>query len=85
MSRRLNTLLFGLALAALTLPARAEENADEEVTYSFQPYNYIGLQVGASHTKGEIDFGDLLSPAVQLTFGRQFSPIFGWRVGVSGW
>jgi outer membrane protein OmpA-like peptidoglycan-associated protein len=78
-------MLFGLVAAALALPAQAKENANEEVTYSFKPYNFITLQGGLAHTRGEIDFGDLLSPAAAISFGRQHTPIFGWRVGVGGW
>ena len=43
------------------------------------------VQAGAAHTIGEADFSDLLSPAAAINVGYKFAPIFGVRVGASGW
>ncbi len=43
------------------------------------------LQGGVGHTIGEAGIGDLLSPAAALSAGYRFNPLWGIRLGVSGW
>lgn len=57
----------------------------EEGNTTFKPHAYLQLQGGAAHTLGEADFTDLISPAAALSLGYRFSPVFGARLGVSGW
>lgn len=66
------------------MTAFAQTYEDGDTTYEFQPYNYLQFQAGLGHTFGEIDFSDLLSPAAAISWGRQFSPVMGMRVGLSG-
>lgn len=70
-------------LAACSVSAMAQEQSEEKVV--FNPHSYLQLQGGISHTLGEAKFTDLLSPAAALSFGYQFSPVWGARIGVSGW
>lgn len=85
-------LAFAFTLLCRSLPfaASAQEsasvttiNATEEV--EFNPHWFMQLQVGGGYTVGEADFGDLLSPAAAINVGYKFSPLFGLRVGASGW
>lgn len=70
-------LLIGIA----PLFAQSEKPEKKE----FSPYWYMQIQSGVGHTLGEADFGKLLSPAAALSSGRQFTPAWGLRFGVSGW
>lgn len=51
----------------------------------FNPHWCIQLQGGVGHTLGEANFGKLLSPAAALNAARQFTPVWGLRLGLSGW
>lgn len=51
----------------------------------FAPHFYLTVQGGAAETLGEASFGDLISPAAALNIGYKFNPVFGLRLGVSGW
>ena len=76
-------LTIACALSMSTL--FAQTYIDGNTTYEFKPYNYLQIQAGVGYTVGEIDFSDLLSPAAQISWGRQFSPIQGMRIGLGGW
>lgn len=77
---RITTVLtLALALAGAA-PAQAQLRQAE-----FSPYWYVQPQAGVSWTTGEASLGRLLSPAAQLGVGRQFTPLFGLRLGASGW
>lgn len=77
--------LFLSIVCALSMSTLfAQTYVDGDTTYEFKPYNYLQFQVGAGHTLGEIDFTDLLSPALQLSWGRQFTPVMGMRLGLGG-
>ena len=76
-----NVFLSCLMLCGV-LTASAQEAKTE---YVHNPYWYIQLQGGAQYTLGEIDFKDLISPNVQVTVGRQFTPVFGARLAVNAW
>lgn len=73
----LSCLMLGGVLTASAQEAKTE--------YVHNPYWYIQLQGGAQYTLGEIDFSDLISPNVQVSVGRQFTPVFGVRLGVNAW
>lgn len=75
-------LLFALALA---LMGAAPAQAQTRDSVAFQPHWFVQPQVGVGYHVGEAKFSKLLSPAAQLSVGRQFSPVFGLRLGASGW
>lgn len=75
-------VLLSCLMLAGTLSVSAQEAKTE---YVHNPYWYIQLQGGAQYTLGEIDFKDLISPNVQVSLGRQFTPIFGARLSVNAW
>lgn len=75
-------LTSAISLGALTGFAQA---AGEVIEYDFIPNAYLQLQVGGQETVGEGSFGDLLSPNAQLSFGYQWNPLFGARIGVNAW
>ncbi len=70
--------IFVALLSVLTLNVAAQDRVE------FTPYTYLHLQGGVGYSVGEADYLELVSPAVSLSFGYQFSPIFGARIGVSG-
>ena len=77
-----NILLSGvMALSCLTASAQDAPKTE----YVFNPHWYVQGQVGAQYTLGEVKFGDLISPNIQLGVGRQFSPILGARFSVNAW
>lgn len=85
-------LALALTLISSTLPftASAQEavsvtNVEAAQEVEFNPHWFMQLQVGGGYTIGEADFKDLVSPAAALTVGYKFSPLFGVRVGASGW
>lgn len=51
----------------------------------FSPYWFMQGQVGGAYTVGEATFSKLISPTAALSFGRQFTPIWGARLQVNGW
>ena len=76
--------MFTLALLPLFASAQTGEIKEEGKTV-FKPHAYLQLQGGAAHTLGEAKFMDLISPAAALNLGYNFSPVFGMRLGASGW
>lgn len=76
--------VFVLTLA-LALNGAAPALAQQQENTTFKPHWYIQPQVGAGIHTGEAKFSKLLTPAAQLSVGRQFSPLFGLRLGASGW
>lgn len=83
--------ILALALVASTFAATAQTNGQsslqikEEGKTEFVPHWFMQVQAGASHTRGEAKFGDLISPAAAIYGGYQFTPLWGLRAGVSGW
>ena len=76
--------IFALVLLPLFASAQTGEIKEEGKTV-FKPHAYLQLQGGAAHTLGEAKFADLISPAAALNLGYNFSPVFGMRLGASGW
>ena len=72
-------VLFMVAMATVTTQAQTRDSV------AFQPHWFVQPQVGVGYHVGEAKFSKLLSPAAQLSVGRQFSPAFGLRFGASGW
>lgn len=71
-----------LALFCITLTGVQAQTRD---SVAFAPHWFVQPQVGVGYHVGEAKFSKLLSPAAQLSVGRQFSPVFGLRLGASGW
>ena len=76
--KRILTILASAALVASLSVANAQKK-------DFDPYWFMQLQGGAAHTVGETSFSDLISPSAAVSFGYQFSPVFGARLNVNGW
>lgn len=76
---KLKYLIGALAVAAITsLPASAQDD-------DLNPW-FVQGQLGASYSVGGgAGFGEMLSPAGQLAFGKHFNPYIGARVTVGGW
>ena len=70
---------------ALALMGAAPAQAQTRDSVAFAPHWFVQPQVGVGYHSGEAKFSKLLSPAAQLSVGRQFSPVFGLRLGASGW
>lgn len=68
-----------LSLACLTA------SAQNETEYVFNPHWYLQGQIGGQYTLGELGFGDLLSPNVQLGAGYNFNPVVGARFNMNFW
>ena len=72
-------MLIVLVMAIVTTQAETRDSV------AFQPHWFVQPQVGVGYHVGEAKFSKLLSPAAQLSVGRQFTPVFGLRLGASGW
>ena len=67
-------------LAVTALSAQEKERSYDE----FNGHWFIGVQGGIGQTLGETSFGTLISPAAAVSFGYQFTPVWGLRAGISG-
>lgn len=78
-----------MLLASVNLYSQNTDSTElkikEPERVEFSRHWWLQAQAGAAHTVGEVSFSDLISPAVALNLGYQFSPAFGVRVGASGW
>jgi outer membrane protein OmpA-like peptidoglycan-associated protein len=81
---KIKKIFMSCLLLAGVLSASAQEQYPKTV-YDHNPYWYVQLQGGAQYTLGEINFKDLISPNVQVSVGRQFTPVFGARLSVNAW
>lgn len=79
--RQLLSILCVLFISTMPLFAQSVKTEEQQ----FNPHWYMQIQGGVGHTLGEADFGKLLSPAIALSAGRQFTPVWGLRFGISGW
>lgn len=70
---------------ALALMGAAPAQAETRDSVAFAPHWFVQPQVGVGYHVGEAKFSKLLSPAAQLNAGRQFTPEYGLRFGLSGW
>lgn len=83
--------LFTLLLLGISLPVFAQQSdmcerrVKEESKTVFNPHWYLQVNAGASYTVGEAKFGKLISPAMNISAGYQFTPLWGLRAGISGW
>lgn len=70
-------MLMGVSASA----QESKSNPDLE----FRPHWSLGVQGGVAHTRGETSFGDLLSPAAQLSVTYRFHQAMGVRFGLGAW
>lgn len=87
MKRLLTTIITALAiLTAIAAPQQREEKrlVSEGVPF-FVPHWYVSAHVGAQYNVGEAKLKDLISPALQLSLGYQYNPLFATRLSISGW
>lgn len=82
--KKLFIYLIAFVLMPMVTFAQEREIKEEGKTI-FKPHAYLQLQGGAAHTIGEADFMDLISPVAAVNLGYQITPIFGMRLGASGW
>lgn len=80
---KIQKMCLAISMAVCSVSAFAQEQEVKNV--EFNPHSYLQLQGGAGWTLGEAEFTDLISPAAAFSFGYQFSPVIGARIGVSGW
>lgn len=72
-----------LALALCFVSHVYGQNRTDSV--KFVPHWFVSAHGGVQYTLGEVKFGDLLSPAVQVAGGYQFNPWLGARLSVGAW
>ena len=80
---KIKNILMSGVMAMGCLTASAQDAPKTE--YVFNPHWYVQGQIGAQYTLGEVKFGDLISPNIQLGVGRQFTPIWGARFSINAW
>ena len=80
---KIKNILMSGVMAMSCLVANAQDAPKTE--YVFNPHWYVQGQIGAQYTLGEVKFGDLISPNIQLGVGRQFTPIWGARFSINAW
>ena len=76
--------LIAVALLATCSAASAQQSKGDE-TLEFRPHWTLNVQGGVAHTRGEASFGELLSPAAQLSTTYKFHHAMGVRLGLGGW
>lgn len=74
-------LLLAIALVVTTFSVQAEEAPENYVPY---PYAFIGLQGGGQTTFTDYNNWKLITPTASVSFGIQFTPVFGARLHVNG-
>lgn len=80
---KLNKVLLTGVIVLSCVSASAQE-ADKTVNV-FTPHWYAQAQVGGQYTLGEIGFGKLLSPNVQVGIGYNFNKVVGARFSLNTW
>ena len=80
---KLNKVLLSGVIALSCVSASAQE-ADKTVNV-FTPHWYAQAQIGGQYTLGEIGFGKLLSPNVQVGVGYNFNQVVGARLTLNTW
>lgn len=80
---KLNKVILSGVVALSCVSASAQE-ADKTVNV-FTPHLYAQAQVGGQYTLGEIGFGKLLSPNVQVGIGYNFNQVVGARFSLNTW
>jgi outer membrane protein OmpA-like peptidoglycan-associated protein len=82
--KMMNKIVLSAVLASTFVGAYAQEE-ETKVVEEFNPHFYVGAQIGAQYTLGEVNFGNLISPNGQVLFGYNFTELWGVRLGVDAW
>lgn len=86
MIMKTKSLLTAVLLSLSTIAFSQTSTANREASSTqFNSNWYLQIQAGASHTLGEAAFGKLISPAIGLFGGYNFTPLWGLRFGITGW
>lgn len=86
MKRIKSLLIAALVLGGSSVAMAQATYTDKEGNeYTFKKHLFLDVQGGAQYTLGEADFGDLISPNVQLGLGYQFNPWFAARLQANAW
>ena len=80
---KLNKVILSGVVALSCVSASAQE-ADKTVNV-FTPHWYAQAQIGGQYTLGEIGFGKLLSPNLQVGVGYNFNQVVGARLTLNTW
>ncbi len=80
--KRLTMIVASLLMMGGVASAQ-QSKSDEKVEY--RPHWTLGVQGGVAHTRGEQQFGELLSPSAQLSATYNFHHAMGVRLGLGGW
>ena len=80
---KLNKVILSGVVALSCVSASAQE-ADKTVNV-FTPHWYAQAQIGGQYTLGEVGFGKLLSPNVQVGVGYNFNQVVGARLTLNTW
>lgn len=80
---KLKNIILSAILAMSCTMASAQPEAKTE--YVFNPHWYGQVQIGGQYTLGEVGFGDLLSPNIQVGVGYNFTKVIGARLSVNAW
>jgi len=87
MMNRFFVFVFSLFLSSAVMLAQQSATERRLVRPSetvFVPHFQLGIQAGGAYDVGEATFGELLSPAAQLTLGYRFIPQLQARLSLSG-
>lgn len=76
------TLLSAMLVMGCTALSAQEQPKTE---YVFNPHWYGQVQIGGQYTLGEVGFGDLLSPNIQIGAGYNFDKVLGARFSIGAW
>ena len=76
--------MIAASLLLMSGVASAQQSKSDE-TVEFRPHWSLGVQGGVAHTRGEQKFGELMSPAAQLSATYNFHHAMGVRFGLGGW
>lgn len=82
---KMKKVIVSLMMVMGFLTASAQEQQPQQMENVFKPHWYVQAQGGAQYTLGELDFGDLISPNVQISGGYNFNKLFGLRLSVNAW
>ncbi len=77
-------MMIAASLLVLSVAASAQQSKSDE-TLEFRPHWNLGVQGGLAHTRGEVEFGKLISPSAQLSATYNFHHAMGMRIGLGGW
>lgn len=81
---KIRLLMIAASLLMGSVVASAQQSKTDE-SLEFRPNWSLGVQGGVAHTRGEVSFTELLSPAAQLSMTYNFHHAMGVRLGLGGW